>query len=249
MAEAREHVLYVDGLGEAHSALITAVNQRGDYCPVCQSNSREVRQMVGGAPCPHDKYHKGEAPTEHYVTLVYVEKHRVESDNVVKMPDVKHISMLEREANPDLPNFHVNCWKYEDEYHTALPEDHPTFEHPFKVPDYDQDGNPIPTGRPKFAAAIADHRETSLSMAAGAVVPAPVDLSLDATPDQEAAKLGAAVQTEAERLRQATVDAAEQAAAEAEAANMPSANDLDAVSDEQKAKDDTSGDQGEVPQE
>lgn len=246
----REHVLYVDGLGKEHSALVSSVNQRGDYCPVCLSNVREVRQIVGGEAC-RDKYHDGEAPTEHYVTIVYIDAHRVESDNVVKVFDVKHISMLERETSPGLPSFHVNCWKYEDEDHEALPEDHPTFDHPFAQLERDQNGNTIPTGRPKFATAIADHRATSLAMAAGAEA-TKEPLSYEATPETGAQKLGEQAQevltmpTPAVNSLYFPPVAEDQKVAEpgtegnANSA-LPSAEDLDQVAGEQKAGEETGG--------
>lgn len=167
MVEKKDHILYVDGLGKQHNALVTAVNQRGDYCPACQSNARADRRVVGGAPCGNDSYHNGDAPLEHYVSLVVVDDHKIESDNVVKFFDVKHISMMERETSPGLPSFQVNCWKYEDEDHDGLPDDHPAFDHPFKVAEYDENGVQIDTGRPKFAGAIADHHDTLLAHAGG----------------------------------------------------------------------------------
>lgn len=260
MVEKQEHVIYVDGLSREHDAIVTAVNQRGDYCSVCQSSDRGDRRFVGGAPCTNDSFHKGTAPGEHYVTLVYVDVHRNESDNLVKVYDVKHISMLERETNPDLTTFHVNCWKYEDEDHAALPEDHPSFDHPFQPQVFDQDGILITTDRPKFATAVADHQNTMLAMAAGSVVPAPVPAGHDAKPDEAAQALGTQAQdlivetktysdgttvtgvAPLPELSPAQQDAAQKQPGDpaAESQALPSATDLDAVSEEQKAADDTS---------
>lgn len=245
MVEKQEHIIYIDGLSKEHDAIVTAVNQRGDYCSVCQSSDRSDRRFVGGAPCTNDSFHKGTAPGEHYVTLVYVDVHRNESDNLVKVYDVKHISMLERETNPDLTTFHVNAWKYEDEGHAALPEDHPAFDHPFQPQVFDQNGILITTDRPKFATAVADHQNTMLAMAAGAVVPAPVPAGHDAKPDEASQVLGMQAQDliiETKKYSDGTVVTGVAPLPELSPAQQdasPSAADLDAVVDEQKAAEDT----------
>lgn len=260
MVNKQDHVRYVDGLSKEHDAIVTAVNQRGDYCPVCQSSDRGDRRFVGGAPCTNDSFHKGTAPGEHYVTLVYVDVHRAESDNLVKVYDVKHISMLDRETNPDLTTFHVNAWKYEDEGHAALPEDHPAFDHPFQPQVFDESGILITTDRPKFATAVADHQNTMLAMAAGAVVPAPVPSGHDAKPDEASQVLGMQAQDliiETKKYSDGTVvtgvaplpelSSAQQDAAQkqpgdpaAESQALPTVADLDTVAEEKKAADDTS---------
>lgn len=87
------------------------------------------------------------------VTLIYV--HPVTGE-VVNLFDVVHMSdPSKQENNPDLPNYSLNCWKHEDEYHQAPPSDHPIFDGTFKQPELDDNSKVIPIRRPKFDADVA----------------------------------------------------------------------------------------------
>jgi hypothetical protein len=72
--------------------------------------------------------------------------------------DVPHMDHESRqEPNPDLPTFHINCWKYPDEDHNVAPKDHPMFDHRFAPPTKDNDGRIVPKPRPLLDAVVAEH--------------------------------------------------------------------------------------------
>ena len=90
-----------------------------------------------------------------YQSLVYVDEAKPESDNVVKVFDVRHMDTIS-EPNPALPTYHLNCWKEKWTSSNALPADHPAYDHPH-LPTSDQDGKAIPHDRPEYDAHIAAH--------------------------------------------------------------------------------------------
>lgn len=185
-----------------------------------------------------------------YLSLVYIDPNADEADNVRKLWDIPHRTMATAETNPNLPQYDVNCWKDAAEPHAKLPEDHPTFDHPFAQPEKTATGDVISKARPRFSAAVHDHMATSLRMAAGARV----------DPDSDAARVAqqghsaGAAQQEAPPMPAPVVsdEEAEKLAAELERELRdggvaipglpgPSAADLDAVVAEQRAAEATSG--------
>jgi hypothetical protein len=90
--------------------------------------------------------------------------------------DVPHMDDESRqEPNPDLPTFHINCWKYPDEDHNRAPKDHPMFDHPFEPPTLDDDGRRIPKPRPEFDAVVEEHQAGKAAGNGGAVGAAVAD--------------------------------------------------------------------------
>lgn len=149
-----------------------------------------------------------------YVTLVYVDEDASERENLKTVYDVPHLSEKNAEPNPALPSYDVHGWKEVDEEHKALPSDHPAFDHPHKLPEFDQDGTRIPIIRPEYEAEIAAHKSTAAELvfetktytdgsSATGVAPLP-----DQSPEQQAA-------------------------------GTPSATDLDTVAAEEAAKEAT----------
>lgn len=92
---------------------------------------------------------------EGYLSLSYQDDEG-RSIDVFDVPHMDHESR--QEPNPDLPTFHINCWKYPDEEHNRAPKDHPMFDHPFEPPTKDRDGRIVPKPRPLLDAAIAEHQ-------------------------------------------------------------------------------------------
>lgn len=81
--------------------------------------------------------------------------------------DVPHFTHPSREeTNPDLPTFHLHCWKNRGEDHTPIPKDHPMFDHPFEPITKDDDGRRVPKPRPMYDAVIAEHMASKLPSAA-----------------------------------------------------------------------------------
>lgn len=154
-------VIYVDSLGKAHDALVRAVNVM----------------------------HPG------FVTVAYVDEKADERDNVVVVYDVPHKDDESRadvrmviadgptslrgtaiaEGNPDLPHFDINVWMERDEEHTPLPADHPAFDHPWKQPELDQQGNRIPVVRTEYERLIEEHKHPKPTPPAPPAPPAKVD--------------------------------------------------------------------------
>jgi len=99
---------------------------------------------------------------EGYVSLIYIDAGAPEADNIKTASDVPHISDASRaDSNPDLPSYPLNAWKEPGEEHRALPADHPQFDHPFKQPELDEQGNPIPVARPAYEADVAAHQDVA----------------------------------------------------------------------------------------
>lgn len=209
MADKKTHfVVYVDGYGKEHDALVTAVNVR----------------------------------EPNYVSLCYVDANAPEADNVRHLWDVPNRAVAQKETNPDLPQYDVNCWKDSYEPHAKLPEDHPAFDHPFKAAEQTETGQSIQRPRPKFAAAIHDHAATVRKMAEGtpatstepnlgfAAAPAPQEVVNAMTPEES--ELAAELERELNAPPVPIVGAG---------LPGPSAEDLDAVAAEQAAAEATSG--------
>jgi hypothetical protein len=131
-------IIYIDGLGREHEASVVDINQ----------------------------LHPG------FITVGYF----AEDGDTIKVYDIPHMSHESRQnvvtvldknnrpvqqGNPDLPTYPVHCWKERDEEHKALPSDHPAFDHPHKLPEFDQDGARIPIARPEYEADIAASRVPS----------------------------------------------------------------------------------------
>jgi len=91
-----------------------------------------------------------------YISLVYVDESRPEHDNLVKVHDVRHMDEI-KEPNPELPTYHLNCWKKFFEDSRPLPADHPAYDHPH-LPTSDADKKPIPRSRPEYEADLAAHQ-------------------------------------------------------------------------------------------
>src|SRR4029077_20927885 len=94
---------------------------------------------------------------EGFLSLIYIDPHAPEGDNVKKLFDVRHISKVQ-ETNPALPTYHLNAWKEVDESHTALPSDHPALDNPLAPVDVDKNGNGALVARPACGAKVAAHR-------------------------------------------------------------------------------------------
>jgi hypothetical protein len=92
----------------------------------------------------------------HHLSLVYVDEAAPEDNNVVKKFDVTHVSKI-KEANPDLPTYHGNCWKEYFENSKPLPPDHPAYDHPHQK-THDEQGQRIPVARPAYDADIEAHQ-------------------------------------------------------------------------------------------
>lgn len=104
-----------------------------------------------------------------YLSLTYQDA----EGRTVNVYDVAHMDHPSREeTNPGLPTFHLHCWKYRGEDHTAIPADHPMFDHPFEPVTKDDDGRRIAKPRPLYDAAVADHMSSRL--------PSEADLDADA---------------------------------------------------------------------
>ncbi len=134
-----EPVIYCDAKGVEHEALVFAVNPLN----------------------------------EGYLSLVYVDPSKPDADNVVKVFDVRHMSSISEfrtvkyssgqdaeEGNPDLPTYHLNCWKNLFEHSKALPSDHPAYYHPH-LPTTDKDGKRIERSRPEYDAQIEAHQAST----------------------------------------------------------------------------------------
>lgn len=128
-------VIYIDGLGKEREATVVDINPM------------------------HPEY----------MTLGYFD----DLGNPQKVFDVPHFTHPSRQemqtvkdrfgnevqqGNPGLPTYPVNCYKERDEDHNALPADHPGFDHPFKLAEYDQQGTRIPVERPEYDKELAEHK-------------------------------------------------------------------------------------------
>lgn len=101
-----------------------------------------------------------------YVSLSYQDA----EGRPVDVFDVPHMDDESRqEPNPDLPTFHINCWKYPEEDHNRAPKDHPMFDHPFAPATLDNDGRRIPKPRPLLDAVVAEHQAGKAAGNGGAV--------------------------------------------------------------------------------
>lgn len=129
-------VIYIDGLGKEREATVVDINPM------------------------HPEY----------MTLGYFD----DLGNPQKVFDVPHFTHSSRQemqtvkdrfgnevqqGNPGLPTYPVNCYKERDEDHNALPADHPGFDHPFKLAEYDQQGTRIPVERPEYEKELAEHQQ------------------------------------------------------------------------------------------
>jgi len=114
-----------------------------------------------------------------YLSVVYIDQAAPENDNLKRVFDIPHMTDDSRQetrtvpvsdpqaraagevvvdGNPDLPTYHVNCWKEIDEDHRRLPQDHPAFDHPFAAPETDKEGQVIPKSRPEYEADVRRHQ-------------------------------------------------------------------------------------------
>lgn len=231
-------VIYVDGLGREHEALVTAIN--------------------------------GLHPSN--VSMVYVDPKAEERDNLVRVYDVAHKddetkqdvrevrangpnapSPTVIDGNAGLPHYDVHCWKEYDEEHKPLPEDHPAFDHPFGVPEKDQAGNRIPVVRTEYERQIEQHRAES-----GYVPPAPSTDPPPVTAPSEPQGLGDVEQMAANHRGHLDALIADRLATEKRAdASLPQADgddgqpsgaDLDAIAEEQAAKEATTPKKNNVRQ-
>ena len=91
-----------------------------------------------------------------YISLVYVDESKPEPDNIVRLFDVRNIKDV-NEPNPDLPTYHVNCWKEFFADSKPLPPDHPAYDHPHQK-THDEQGQRIPVARPAYDADIEAHQ-------------------------------------------------------------------------------------------
>jgi hypothetical protein len=99
-----------------------------------------------------------------YVSLVYIDESKPDANNRVEKFDVQHMDEI-KEANPDLPTYHLNCWKETWQYSKELPPDHPAYDHPHQK-THDEQGQRIPVARPAYDADIEAHQVSSLPSAA-----------------------------------------------------------------------------------
>jgi hypothetical protein len=98
------------------------------------------------------------------VSLVYIDESKPDANNRVEKFDVQHMDEI-KEANPDLPTYHLNCWKETWQYSKELPPDHPAYDHPHQK-THDEQGQRIPVARPAYDADIEAHQVSSLPSAA-----------------------------------------------------------------------------------
>lgn len=99
---------------------------------------------------------------------------------VYDIPHMSHPS--KQEPNPNLPTFHLHCYREVSEKQTPIPADHPIFDHPFEPKTKDSDGRVIAKPRPLYDAVVRAHVDSRL--------PSAEDLDADAEEKaiQEAAK-------------------------------------------------------------
>jgi hypothetical protein len=91
-----------------------------------------------------------------YVSLVYIDESKPDANNRVEKFDVQHMDEI-KEANPDLPTYHLNCWKETYAWSKELPPDHPAYDHPHQK-THDEQGQRIPVARPAYDADIEAHQ-------------------------------------------------------------------------------------------
>jgi hypothetical protein len=187
-----------------------------------------------------------------YISLVYVDESKSESDNVVKLLDVQHMSALSEyrivkdshgndveEGNKDLPTYHLNCWKEYFADSKPLPPDHPAYDHPHQK-THDEQGQRIPVARPAYDADIEAHQASK---------PRPTIAELEEilnseekqnvviNPDGSVTAVPAA--PGAQQIAISSGNITFDAKAGTATSGLPSAADLDATAAEQKAKEDT----------
>lgn len=159
-------VIYLDGLGKEREATVVEINpMHPEYVTLGYFDDQGNPQKVFDVP--HMSH-----PTRGNVTVV--------KDRWGK--DVE-------QGNTDIPWYPTNCYKERDEEHPAMPADHPAFDHPFKNPEFDQDGKRIAPVRTEYEKAIAEHvagLAAEMEEATG-VAPLP-DQSLDQQKAAEEAK-------------------------------------------------------------
>jgi hypothetical protein len=170
--EKAKTILYIDAFGREHEALVVDAKRRSSY------RDRNGIEHTLFTPV-------ADGSDDCIVSGLYINP-ALEPDSIVRFYDVPHFTdESKQESNPALPSYHVNCWKEFSEQHSALPADHPAFDHPFHV-EYvtDADGNPLvdqfgqkvrkQPARPEYDAHVADHQakpETQEAMAAAAAAP------------------------------------------------------------------------------
>jgi hypothetical protein len=151
-------VIFIDGRGVSHEALVTACKQRIEYTDARKNKQVNFNEVAGGG-------------RDCVVSGVYVDRASRQQDPTLKFFDVPHYSDPSRQDNnPGVPSYQLNCWKEVDEEHTEIPSDHPNFDHPFHR-EYEVDGegnfrvddagNKIlnKRARPGFEGQLAAHQE------------------------------------------------------------------------------------------
>jgi hypothetical protein len=132
-----DNVIYIDGLGKERNASVVDVNpMHPEFATLGYFDQDGNSQKVFDVP---------------HFTHESRQEVRTVKASTFGAPDTV-------EGNPDIPTFHVNCWKLAGEKHNPLPSDHPAFDHPFKQPDLDQNGKPIPVVRTEYERVVAEHR-------------------------------------------------------------------------------------------
>lgn len=173
------YVLYVDGLGKTHDALVLSINPlHPDFVTLAyvHENADERANLVTVFDVPH-------------------KDNEVNADlrKVVANGPTAQFGQTVIDGNPNLPHFDVNCWMERDEQHSPLPADHPAFDHPWKQPEFDQSGNRIPVKRTEYEREVAEH--LAAKAAADANLPSAADLDADADEKKQKAATEKKVKT------------------------------------------------------
>lgn len=157
-----EVVIYIDSATKEHVALVLAeryVPVRGPKCEKCNHPT----SMLGGVSC---------LPGESHVTPVLFDEPLlklaiVEAEDAKILPDVMHHKHPSKdEANEGAVRFAPNSWKYMNERHEEMAEDHPHFDHPFAQPERNANGHIIERSRPEFEAQLRRHRDSQYEASA-----------------------------------------------------------------------------------
>lgn len=169
-----EPVIYIDPFGKEHVALVFAAKRKSTY--------RDRNGVEHTLFTPVDQ-----GTDDCLVSGIYIDATAPESDNLKRFYDVVHFTdPSKEETNPALPTYEVNAWKELGEEHSALPSDHPAFDHPFHREferdekgnfKLDANGNKIlkQPPRPEYDAHVAEHRAKPETQAAMAAASAPTN--------------------------------------------------------------------------
>ena len=135
-------VIYIDGLGKQHEALVTAINPMHEgvismiYVDEKAAERENVKQVF-------DVVHVSHPSRQEVREVPFSDQANWRGKTVL-------------EGNLALPTFHVNCWmKVGDSVDvTPIPADHPQFDTKYSAPKPDEHGRFIEKPRPKYEAVV-----------------------------------------------------------------------------------------------